>query len=279
MKWILEALLLVALFALFSFYFAIRPFRINSDITPKKYNLNYEELSFTTQDGITLRGWWIPAAKKTDKAIILLHGYPADKGNIFPNMRFLQQEYNLLLFDFRYFGQSGGHYTTIGKDEVLDVLAAVQVLKEKQMRKIGVWGFSMGAAVALMSAAESRDINMVIADSGYARLDWMAEEHFKVPVVNRILATLMRAWGIILLQYDITHISPANALAKLTIPVLLISSDHDDLIAARHAKLLQEIAASKPNVKVITYQHLSHGEFASDYEKVIVDFVAAALQD
>ena len=70
----------------------------------------YQDVSFRTADGLTLRGWHIPSVKTTGKNLILLHGYPADKGNILPALAFLHEDFNLLLFDFRYLGKSEGSY-------------------------------------------------------------------------------------------------------------------------------------------------------------------------
>lgn len=272
MKWIFKALFLVLLFSLFSFYFAVMPFRILSHHTPQDFNLAYEDISITARDGVILKGWYVPAKKPTKKAIILLHGYPADKGNILPVMHFLQERYNLLFMDSRYFGASGGYYTTVGKKETQDTLSAIAYLKQRGMKDIGLWGLSMGGAVALMAAAESPDVNMVAADSAYARLDWVAAEHFKIPLVRNVMALLMRGWGLLLLQMDINTVNPADAVAKLKIPVLIIYSRDDDLIPKHHGELLAERAKENPNAQIIVFDDLRHGEIASNYEKILEKF-------
>src|SRR3989344_8059074 len=95
---LLKILLAIVAFLLFTsflgFYTSVRPPRIVSDITPKDLGLDYEEVSFITSDSIKLIGWWLPSeayasAGKPAKTIILLHGYPADKGNILPALAFL----------------------------------------------------------------------------------------------------------------------------------------------------------------------------------------------
>jgi cephalosporin-C deacetylase-like acetyl esterase len=83
------------------FYISVRPPKILSSITPRDLNMAYEDVSFTTSDGLTLRGWYIPSAKGSKRTLILLHGYPADKGNILPAVAFLHDDFNLLAFDFR----------------------------------------------------------------------------------------------------------------------------------------------------------------------------------
>jgi uncharacterized protein len=276
MRWIFKATFFILFFSLVSFYLAIRPFRITSNITPEAYGLPYKDVSLTAADGVTLRGWFVPAKITTDKAIILLHGYPADKGNILPVMMFLQNQYNLFFLDFRYFGASGGHYTTIGKEEKQDLLAAVNYLKnDRHMKAIGVWGFSMGAAVALMTAAESKDIKVVVADSSFARLDWMARDHYKIPILRDVLTELMRMWAWLFFRYDLNDINPADAASQLSIPVLFINSQDDNLIPPRHGELLKQKSSANPSAKFIQHNNLTHGELPEDYPSTIANFFKA----
>ena len=103
--------------SLWGFYASIRPPKIISPLIPRDLKLGYQDVSFRTAGGLTLRGWHIPSAKTTDKTLILLHGYPADKGDILPGLAFLHGDFNLLLFDFRYLGRSEGSYSTAGAKE------------------------------------------------------------------------------------------------------------------------------------------------------------------
>src|SRR3970282_2554644 len=99
----------------------------------------YEAGAFRPAHGLTLRGWYIPAARTTEKTLILLHGYPADKGDILPALAFLHEDFNLLLFDFRYLGESEGSYSSAGAKEVEDLLAAIRFLKARGLEQVGVW--------------------------------------------------------------------------------------------------------------------------------------------
>src|SRR5262249_57651862 len=111
--------------SLWGFYSSIRPPKIVSSVTPRDLKMNYEDVSFRTADGLTLCGWHIPAAQRTEKTLILLHGYPADKGNILPSLSFLHEDFNLLLFDFRYLGKSEGSYSTARANPAEHLLSPV----------------------------------------------------------------------------------------------------------------------------------------------------------
>ena len=152
---IVIALVIVLFFlltSLWGFYVTVRPPKLHSKITPQDLGVEFEAISFETDDNISLSGWFIPTTTENAKTIILLHGYPADKGNILPSLLFLNEQYNLLLFDFRYLGESEGSYSTIGAKETKDLQAAISYLNTRGINQVGIWGFSMGGAVALMAA-------------------------------------------------------------------------------------------------------------------------------
>lgn len=273
---IIRAVLVVFGFALvtslWGFYTSIRPPRILSSLTPKDLQLDYEKVSFKTGDGLTLKGWFIPSRKATKKAVILLHGYPADKGDILPAISFLEKDYNLLLFDFRYLGESEGNYSTAGANEIQDLLAAIQFLKAKAIEDVGVWGFSMGGAVALMGIEKAPEIKAAIAEASYASLALMAPEHFRIPLLKYPLAYLLGLWAKIFLGIDIRDVSPEKAVRDTTIPLLLIHSVADDVIPFSHAQLLQRALERNPRAEFWFRTRLSHGDLGHEYQKRIGDF-------
>lgn len=258
--------------SLLGFYLAIRPFKFTSTAVPSDFGIAYENISFHTKNNILIDGWFIPSSNQKAKTLIFLHGYPADKGNILPTMTFLHKSYNLLFFDFRYFGKSGGYYSTIGKNEVLDLLAAIQYLHSRGINEVGVWGFSLGGAVALMAANQAPEIKAIIADSSYARLDWMTYEYYKIPLLKYPLAELTRFWGWLFLGFDIKKVSPARSAEELKIPILLIHSQKDNVVSFQHALLLQTALHNNPRVKTIFTNDTLHGEIRENYPEIIKKF-------
>lgn len=279
MLWyILSVLILFLLFtSLWGFYSSIRPTKIISGINPKDLGLDYEQVTFTTTDTIKITGWWIPAyakaaAGKPAKTIILLHGYPADKGNILPALSFLAEKYNLLLFDFRYLGQSGGSYSTAGAKETADLTAAIQYLKMRGIDEVGVWGFSVGGAVALMTAPQAPEIKAIVSESSYARLDLMAPELYRIPLLKYPLAKLTLFWTKLFLGINVREATSYESVKNLDIPILLIHSTNDEVIPFRHAELLQEALKNNPKAEFWFEENLIHGQFGEKYQKRIEDF-------
>jgi len=265
-------LLASSLLAFFSY--VKNPPKVVSDITPDRYGLAYEEVSFVTKDNLTLQGWFIPTQQQqpTTKTIVALHGWPADKGNILPFISFLSQKYNLFLFDFRALGKSDGKYSTIGATEQEDLLAAIDYLKARDIDQIGVWGFSMGGAVALMTAPKTPEIQAIVAEASYASLDRMALEAFRFPLLKYPLAYLTGVWAKLFLGIDIKDVSPVESAKQISTPVLLIHSTNDEVIPFSHAELLKEALKDNPKAEFWFQEDLFHGQLSSQYELRIEDF-------
>jgi len=273
---ILRIILIVSLFllitSLWGFYSSIRPSKIISSLTPRDFKMGYEEVSFRTSDALTLHGWYVPGRKSTKRTLILLHGYPADKGNILPVLSFLQEDFNLLLFDFRYLGKSEGSYSTAGAKEVRDLLAAIQFLKRRGVEEVGVWGFSMGGAVALMAVPEAPEIKAVVSESSYASLAQMPLQLFRIPVLDYPLAFLVGVWAKLFLGIDLREVSPAEAVRGTKVPILLIHSSADAVIPFAHAELLKEALADNPRAEFWFRDGFAHGQLGSDYQTRLRNF-------
>jgi dipeptidyl aminopeptidase/acylaminoacyl peptidase len=278
---VLRIILVIAAFlvlvSLCGFYVSIRPPKIISSITPSAYHMQYENVSFRTADGIMLRGWHVPSQKKTGKTLILLHGYPADKGDILPALAFLQKEFNLLLFDFRYLGQSDGNYSTAGAKEVEDLLAAIRFLKTRGITEVGVWGFSMGGAVALMAIEKAPEIRAVVAESSYASLSDMALQFFKVRLINYPIAYLIGLWAKLFLGIDLRDASPAERIRSSAIPILITHSSADAVIPFSQAKSLQQALVNNPSAEFWFSEEFAHGQLHGDYQTRLETFFRTNL--
>ena len=262
--------------SLLGFYTSVKPPRLLSGTTPESLGLDYEKVSFATDDNLTLRGWFIPRQDGTDReaarTIILLHGYPADKGDILPSLKFLNTTYNLFLFDFRYLGASDGKYSTAGAKETEDLLAAIRYLKTRGITEVGVWGFSMGGAVALTTAPHAPEIRAIVSESSYADLNLLAPQLYRIPVLRYPLGSLTLFWAKLFLGVDTKKVSPKAAVSNLVIPVLLIHSTNDEVIPFSHALLLKESLANNPQAEFWFQENLIHGQLNQDYQKRVGDF-------
>lgn len=260
-------------------YSATHPEKIDSVATPKSYALPYENVWFMTSDDIRLSGWYVQRqGPSTDAAVVILHGYPSSKGDMVARTAFLAKYYNLLYIDFRYFGDSAGSSTTVGATETEDLLAAVRLLRSRGMKKIGVYGFSLGGSVALMTLPRTKDIDAVVSEGAYAKLCLIAEQLYRpVGFLKGPLAWLTCQYAKVAIGIDPFKVNPTDAVAGSDKPILLFHADDDEVVPFYHALLLQEAMKNDPLAE-FEYSSGSHGVPPSNFPDKVTAFFARYLQ-
>lgn len=174
MIWVLAVLLAAFVFVAIAAWYVsdqiTRRRRPDKTTSPADHGLQYEDVTFTTEDGIPLRGWLIPA-QDARRAVIFLHGHA---GSMDPDVKyapwFHERGISVLMFDFRGHGRSGGPHVSMGYFERRDLLAAEKFLVGRGYDRIGVLGFSMGGAVAISGAPLAQNIRAVAADGSFVWL-------------------------------------------------------------------------------------------------------------
>ncbi|MBI4452322.1 alpha/beta hydrolase [Candidatus Woesearchaeota archaeon] len=271
-KILLFIILFLIIFSLLAFYMSIRPIKIITRLEPSDLGLEHEEVYFKSKDGIKLSGWLIPN-NKTRTTIIVMHGYPADKANLLGIAEFLAKDFNVFLFDFRSFGKSEGRYTTVGYLEKNDLLGAIEYLeKEKNLTKIGLYGFSLGGAVALMTS--HKNVKAIVTDSAYAKLSHMAEHMYSPFLILKYpLAYLAKLYGLVFLRIDINDVNPVEDIKNIKAPILIIHAQKDSQIPVGEAYLLHEANQKAEFWIVKNADHgMSHAVNPEEYERKVVEF-------
>lgn len=194
-----------------------------------------EEVWFRSLDGTRLHGLWVPG-RKDYPTVVLCHGYfkslaePLDVGR-----ELNRAGYNILSFDFRACGKSGGRFTTVGWKETWDVQAAVRYVGKRYERgPVGVLGISMGAAAAIFAAAESEEITALVADSSFAHLQGVMRKKIPEFAPGRWLVPF--GWtsvlvGELLAGGRLRRLRPVDYVGRLSPrPVLFIHGERDSYI-------------------------------------------------
>ena len=218
--------------SLWSFWLITHPTKIVIGTTPENYGLKYEDIELKTEDGLKLAGWYIPAQTsglgearpegRPTSALILIHGYPAEKADLLPFAKVLNTNYSILLFDLRSFGKSDGKYTTLGKKELLDLDAALDWLEKRLNNdlvvgqpsvKIGIFGLSLGEAVAIMKAEDDPRIAAVAAYAPFTDLKLLGYDAYKNLWLPKYpLVELLAFWSKLFFDYEIAALSPLGML-------------------------------------------------------------------
>jgi pimeloyl-ACP methyl ester carboxylesterase len=170
--WLVPLLLLVLVFALgegLSYRLTSRR-APNERRSPSEYGLTFEEIKFSSRDGLRLGGWWIPA-KDSQRTVVFLHGHG---GSMDPDVQYAPAMnaagFNVMMFDFRGHGRSQGDFVSVGYLERQDALGALDWLAARGLERVGLLGFSMGGAVAMLTAPIAPQVRAIVSDGGIARL-------------------------------------------------------------------------------------------------------------
>lgn len=149
--------------------------------TPLDAGLQFEDLSLKTDDGETVKAWYVPSGNADDgtKTILFCHGNAGDMGDrIWSLQTFNKLGFNTLIFDYRGYGESSGEPTEQGT--YLDVLACWDCLvNERGVRpkNIVVFGRSLGGAIASRMAANANPGALVL-ESVFSSVPDMAHKMF-----------------------------------------------------------------------------------------------------
>lgn len=262
----------------------VHPARVAPSATPADVGLAYERVTFASADGIPLVGWWMPAphAKGT---VIVLHGYGESKNQSLAYAPFLHDAgYDVLAFDFRAHGESGGDHTTVGLDEVRDVQAAwawLQSRPDVNVNRVALMGFSMGAATAL-NAATVLPARAVVDDSGFATLENIASHsitHF-THLPKYPFGPLAVFFASRMVHEDIALDQPVKSAREIHAPVLVIQGGQDDIAlpdADGRAVLAAAPAGSQWLFEPTAYHVGAHGVDLAGYEAKVIAFLDAAM--
>lgn len=212
--------------------------------TPADIGLKYRDVTFQSSDGTPLHGWFLPAQGKARGSILFLHGNAENISTHIGSVYWLPaQGYNVFLFDYRGYGESGSVPEFHGV--MRDAEAAIgEMLKLPETRDtpIVVYGQSIGAAISIYAVAHSeyRDhIRALIAESAFTSYRLIAREK---------LAAFWLTWPF---QYPLSwtindDYAPIKAVPLISpIPLLLVYSDEDRIVPEHHGQMLYE-AAKQP---------------------------------
>lgn len=253
-------------------YWYLHPLTRTTGQTPADLGLAYQTISFVTADGLTLRGWYVPG--QNDATVILCHGFARDRSELLPEASWLAERgYGVLLFDLRAQGASDGAHIGLGYLEAQDVRAAVDlVLGWSQGERIGVIGYSMGAAAAIRAAAADTRIQAVIAVSPFgAPRDLLNQRLAAVP----LLAPLTVWWGERMTGLRPEDLRPTDDVAALAPrPILIMQAEADDVIPRDSGQRLYQ-AAGEPKT-LWSVPGVAHVDFRQAvpeaYQQRIVSF-------
>ena len=189
-------------------------------VPPPNLGTAYEDVAFTTNDGLRLEGWYVPS--RNGAAII---SFPGRKGPQKPARLLARHGYGVLLFDRRGEGESQGDPNLLGWQGTRDLEAAVAYLEARpdvEGDRIGGVGLSVGGEMMLQEAAETEGLKAVVSEGAGIR---SVREAVHADGAEKVVSTWLfglNTIGTVVFTSNLPPRSLTDLSAEITEPVLFI---------------------------------------------------------
>lgn len=218
-----------------------------------------EEVQFLTDDGLQLRGWYVPpATDATGTAVLALPGNAGNRSFRAPLARALSdQGMDVLLVDYRGYAGNPGQPSEAGL--MSDARAAHAYLSARGgVDRIVVFGESLGAAVAVGLARET-EVHGVVLRSPFTALADVGRVHYPFLPVRLLLRD----------RYDVV-----GAVGDVAAPIVVVAGEADTIIPPEQSRAVAE-AAGAELIMVPSADHNDPALLAGD---AVVDAIVSAAR-
>lgn len=213
------------------------------------YYTKWERHEFTVDnDAVAIKCEYIvnPADKGDVKHVVVIaHGLTANRmADLKYGKMFYDIGYNLVIFDERRHGESGGEYCSLGQNEPEDIKLICKKAREIFGSNcfLGLHGESMGAASVLGTLDTLRpdfviadcpfsDLGLLVSDLAKAKLGFFGNYIFK-----RARKLCKRFDG-----YDFTTVKPFEKMRDSEVPICFFHGSEDTLIDCKHSKYMYSL--------------------------------------
>ncbi|MES1912354.1 MAG: hypothetical protein MHM6MM_004642 [Cercozoa sp. M6MM] len=226
---------------------------------PNEHGIEYDEAVYVTEDGKRIHGWFmraprhrgfLPGDYTQQPTVIFFHGNAGNRGfRLFNMKQLVELGLNVLIIDYRGYAESEGEPSEEGL--VLDARASLDYLRNRgdvDMSKIIVYGRSLGGAVALaLHETHGEYLRAVALENTFTSVADMVDA-----LMPRPLALLK---GLLLRM----HWRSLERIPSVQCPLLLLSSERDELIPPTQMRQLHEAATSR-RTRFVSFELGTHNE-------------------
>lgn len=246
--------------------------------------LDKEEFTIASKQGYNLACELIKNPHGGKKVAIICHGFSFNRvGSMKYVDIFMKNGFDVIIYDHRNCGYSGGKYTSMGYYESMDLSLLVDWVYNRHGEDcvIATHGESMGASTVLMHCVRDPRVDFVIEDCGYSdlkeQLAYRLKVEYKLPAFPFLyiasLFTKIRA------NFWFGDVSPKREIAESgglpDIPVMFIHGAEDDYIPNSMCKDMYDLKKGKKAIYIA--KGAKHaGSYCADrneYEKRVTEFL------
>ncbi|HLL77443.1 MAG TPA: MFS transporter [Pyrinomonadaceae bacterium] len=257
--------------------------------TPAEHGATFEDVAFTSEDGVRLSGWYLPSRGR-GVSVVLTHGLFRSRYEMLERgVRLWREGYGVMLHDLRRHGRSAGAYGSVGYFERLDVLAAMRYARGREPgNRVVLFGLSMGASATLLAAAEAEARGeaplAVVAESGFLSFADTARHHVSLtPIPTFPFAALLVQFTAWRLGFDAKEFDVLRAVGRLNLPVLFVGAGADNRMPT--ATVLEPLAraARHPLSRKFVVEGARHGRAydaaPDEYMNAVLEFLDQAERE
>jgi dipeptidyl aminopeptidase/acylaminoacyl peptidase len=261
----------------------LHPARVPNNRNPASVGLSFRDVKLLTEDGLHLAAWYVPG--DGPDTLILVHGLGGNRDTMLDMAADLHaRNYALVLLDLRAHGDSEGAISTLGVKEVRDIRAAVDFLRaqpEVDPRHIGIYGASLGGAVALLAAAALPELRAVAVDSTFSSARWLVDHQLQSLLnLPDWFGPLLLTVGGLEAGISADDAAPAAAAAHLgTRPLLVIHGTEDALFQVKNAYMIYDSASGPKDLWILEGggHTAAYSDYRSDFLNRLDAFFTAGL--
>jgi len=245
-----------------------------------------EDFEVRAPDGVVLRGWKVRPPQPNEDWVLLFHGVSDNRVGVMGHAEFLLRNgYSVLMMDTRAHGASEGAMATYGWLERNDTRAIADALfRSERVHCFFLLGESMGASIALQSAAVEPRVEGVVAESAFSNLKEVSFDYAGLHMSHWLGRTLFRPAASLALRgaqeegkFRAEDVSPEKAVAEQPFPVLLICGTKDNNVPSRHTRRIYQAATGPKEMWLVPgAQHSAAlGAAPEEFEERVVKFYSS----
>jgi alpha-beta hydrolase superfamily lysophospholipase len=258
-----------------------------ADIAFSQNHTHREEFDVRGSNDSILRGWKVRSAKPSGDWVLLFHGVADNRMGVLEHaLVLLSAGYNVVMMDARAHGASDGAMATYGWLERNDTRSIVDSLEATEHPwHLFALGESMGAGIALQSAAVEPRIEAVVAEASFANLREASYDYAGLRRYPWLGKTLFApgTWTMIyragsLANLPPSEVSPEKAVAARAFPVLLICDAADVALPCRHTKRIYDAARGPKQIWIVpgAFHTAALGYEPAEFRRRVLNFYDSA---
>jgi len=218
-----------------------------------------EDIFIKSYDGLKLHSIYVKSVAKTDKIIIMFHGYRSSYKDFACAFEYYSKlGFDMIVVDQRSHGQSEGKIISYGVKERYDVVSWVEYTKERFGNDIDIFidGISMGSSTVMMASDIIKGVKGIIADCGYTSpkeiITCVAKSMHVPKIFVHPVGLMARIFG----GFDYSY-SATDSLKNTDVPVIFVHGLSDDFVPSYMTE--ENYKACSSSKTMILVENAIHG--------------------